>query len=128
MVTYKFVNINHDAVNNIVLVEWRNAPTSQELKTGLFQALEIVKTFRSSKWIADVRLMGEIDPADEEWVNTTWFPSAIDAGIRKMGVIVSDDTFNQMNMPEVMSRMDNKSFKSQFFLSVEQAVDWLKAN
>jgi len=123
----KFVSISHDDHNDVLELEWLATPTSEELKDGLNQALDIVKSKKVTKWIGDVRHMGAIDPTDQEWINTKWFPSLLQAGIKRMGVIVGDDIFNQMSVEDIMSKVESAKFVSQYFSSTSDAKAWVNS-
>lgn len=79
-------------------------------------------------WIGDCTNLGAIDEADQNWSNTEWFPKALGAGVKKMGVIVADDVFNQMSVDQIMSKVEAADFVSKYFPNVDQAKTWIGSN
>lgn len=124
----KYLTINNDTANGIVHLEWLTAPTPTELREGLNAGLEAVKKNKVSKWIGDVQHMGAIDPADQQWINTEWFPQLLGAGIKRMAVIVGNDIFNQMSVEDIMSNVESVGFVSQYFPDTASATKWLIEN
>jgi len=121
-----YLDIHHIEDGNIVLMEWKDAPDSDQLKEGLNNGLVCLKAQKAYKWIGDVRKMGAIYEEDQTWSNTVWFPSALQAGIRYMAVLVSKDVFNLLTVEEIMNKVESLNFESRYFDDVESAKEWLK--
>lgn len=109
-----------------VRVEWVTAPTSKEYREVLNKGLAFLKENKFIRWIGDVRHLGAVAEEDQQWSNTIWFPEALEAGISRIGIIVSDDIFNQLSVEEIMSRVDNAELSSHYFSSPEEAMSWIK--
>jgi hypothetical protein len=109
-----------------VILQWKNPPTSAEFRQGLSKGLATLQEHKLHKWIGDCTFLGAIDQADQEWSNSVWFPQALGAGITKMGVIVSDDIFNQLSVEEIMNKVEGTGFTSQYFPVLSQAVAWME--
>lgn len=121
------VNISYDP-NGIIHYSWNTTPTSEEFRFALNKGLEVIKATKANKWVGDVRQLGAIDVSDQTWVNTEWFPSALQLGIKKMAVILGDDIFNQMSVEEIMNNVEGSDFVLRYFPGTEEAVKWLKDN
>lgn len=122
--TLKFVNINYE--KGVVHLEWTTAPTSDELILGLYSRLELVKEKKATKWIGDVQKMGAINPSDQDWINQVWFPEFLQTGVKKMGIIVGNDIFNQLSVESIMSNVESIGFTSQYFPNTKEAQDWIQ--
>jgi len=121
------LKITYNKEIDAVVLEWITAPISSEFRDGLNQGLELLKSTKAKNWIGDVRNLGAIDPDDQKWSNEEWFPQALSTGIKKMGVIISDDIFNQMSVEEIMSKVEGIGFVSQYFDDINKASQWMKA-
>jgi hypothetical protein len=120
------LKINYNKEIDAVVLEWITAPISSEFREGLTQGLELLKSTNAKNWIGDVRNLGAIDPDDQKWSNEEWFPLALSNGLKKMGVIISDDIFNQMSVDEIMSKVEGAGFASQYFDDIDKATQWMK--
>ena len=69
-----------------------------------------------------------IDPEDQEWVNTDWLPRAIEAGYRKVAIIVPEDIFSQIAVDDIMEKAREEApVEDHYFTNLEEAKAWLKA-
>lgn len=121
-----YLTVHYNEEFNGVLMEWKTFTTSEELKAGLNKGLACINEKKLTKWLADVRELGAISEEDQKWSNEDWFPRALQSGIKRMAVIVSDDIFNQMTVEEIMLKVKAQDFISQYFDSVDKAKKWLK--
>ncbi len=120
------LKINYNKEIDAVVLEWITAPISSEFREGLTQGLELLKSTKAKNWIGDVRNLGAIDPDDQKWSNEEWFPKVLASGLKKVGVIISDDIFNQMSIDEIMSKVESAGFASQYFDDIDKAAQWMK--
>lgn len=65
-----------------VVMEWRSAAEGEASRRGLDAGLELLAARRASGWLADLRNLGHVTVADQQWANEVWFPRAIRAGLR----------------------------------------------
>ena len=110
---------------NTVIVSWKNSPINNEFKDVLNAGLEIVKEHKIKKWIGDCTYLGAVGQEDQQWSNNEWFPQIISLGVAKMGVIVSDDVFNQLSVEDIMNKVEGADLVSKYFSNVDDAVDWM---
>ncbi len=122
------VTVFYDKAIDSVIFDWKQAPTSTEFREALNKGLEVVQSTHCKNWIGDCTNLGAIDDVDQNWSNTEWFPKALGAGISKMGVIVSDDVFNQMSVDQIMSNVESANFVSQYFPDKDKARNWIGSN
>jgi hypothetical protein len=122
-----YLAITHDASVPCVIMQWKSFATSQEFRKGLNSGLHMVNTHKVGNWLADLRKMDVIDPEDEQWSNTDWFPRALQAGIRKMALIPSEDVFNNMAVENIMSQVTS-NLQVHYFKDLESAKAWLKGS
>lgn len=120
------ISFNREA--SVIEVEWIQTPTSREFREILTKGLGFVQETKVSQWIGDVRHLGAISEEDQQWSTNEWFPEAIVSGIKKMGVIVSDDVFNQLSVEEIMSKVAVVDFSSRYFASRADALSWMQSN
>jgi hypothetical protein len=100
---------------------------SEELRRILDASLELVSTEDVELGLGDSRHMKVIRPADQEYINTVWFPELLKVSkIRKSATIESTDVFNQMATKSILQVIgDRIPFEFQYFDSLGEACAWL---
>lgn len=109
-----------------VIVEWLTAPASGDYRRVLNEALEALKECHYSRWVGDVRHLGAVTEADQQWSNAVWFPEALACGLNKLAVILPDDIFNQLSIEEIIHRVESDDLSHHFFSSMEEALGWIE--
>lgn len=124
-----FVKIEYNNKIEVLTLTWLLNPTSDEIRIGLNLGRDFVKKNNVKKWIGDTTYLGVIAEEDLEWINTKWFPTLLESGIKKMGVILPDSIFGKMNVEDIMGTVDTSTgFESKYFNNSEDAVSWLGEN
>ncbi len=120
------ISVNQN--DGVVEVQWKQPPTSSEFREVLSKGVEFISENKFTKWIGDVRELGAILDEDQKWSNEMWFPKAIEAGVNKIAIVISDDVFNQLSVEEIMSKVDTLNVTSHYFSSKEEALQWVNNN
>ena len=121
-----FVKVEYDKQTEIISLTWLVTPTSEEIRIGLNAGRDFVKDNNVTKWIGDTTHLGVIADEDLEWINTKWFPTLLQAGIKKMAVILPNNVFGQMNVEDIMGTVDTSTgFESRYFDGIEDATNWI---
>lgn len=116
----EFVGINLES--DFILLTWKRSPTDEELKFGLEKALEIVSEKKIKKWLGDTKLIGELPPLLNDWINFDWFPRCL-LHIEKMAVVIPSSALALMSVNQIMRRVGK--LENKYFDSVEKAKLWL---
>ncbi|WP_345161488.1 hypothetical protein [Nibribacter koreensis] len=111
----------------LVFTVYHGFTPSDELRRILDASLELVATKDVELGLGDNRNMKVIRPADQEYINTVWFPEFLRLSkIRKSATIESTDVFNQMATKNILKVIgDRIPFEFQYFDSLEDACAWL---
>jgi len=110
-----------------VEIHWTQPPTSAEFREVLSKGLEAIQSNKLQRWVGDVRQLGAILEEDQKWSNEVWFPQAIQAGIKRMAVVIADDIFNQLSVEEIMNKVEAVDLTSHYFSNLEEARSWVAA-
>lgn len=121
------VHIEYLEELNAPKLTWTGFAEGEQFREGLRKGLELLQTKKLNGWLADLRLMGVIDPDDEDWTNNEWFPIIIGAGLKNMALVPSNDVFNQMSVDSMISQIPETDLTVRYFASVEEAAEWLKS-
>jgi hypothetical protein len=65
----------------------------------------------------------------QEWINENIYLPAIQAGVKRLAYVVSDDFFTQLSLELIVEDTDkvvyNDFFKQRFFIQISEATTWL---
>lgn len=121
-----YLKISYDADADCVIMQWKAFATSEEFRHGLNEGLKLIQQKNSPNWLADLRKMEAIDPEDEQWSNEDWFPRALQAGIKRMALVPSEDIFNSISVENIMNSVAGTGLVTHYFKQPDEAKSWLK--
>lgn len=122
-----FLAVSSVEEGNIIWAEWKGTPAGEPLRNGLAAGLKAVVENQSSKWLADTRHLGTMDPLDVKWVNDNWIPRAVAAGIRWMAFVTPVRVIMQIQVKSFMARIDGRELANSYFGNIDEAWAWLRA-
>jgi len=111
---------------NTVVLEWSGYASHEEFIEACDFSLELMIQLKGSKMIANNLKSEVINPRNQEWLTTIWFPKAYAQGYRTSAVIVSKSAFNQITVKQIVNKMDKGKFTVQFFTNLQDATQWLE--
>ncbi len=116
---------------------WLRNPTSEEFRDGLTTMhREYIKRkgdFTDLKWLADTKMIEELDAEVKEWLNSEWDRMLfMEAGVKTHAVIRGPDLYADYPM-EIFKFISTKKYKDlgiklEVFENEEQAYEWLNKN
>ncbi|MBY0424549.1 MAG: STAS/SEC14 domain-containing protein [Cytophagales bacterium] len=104
---------------------WKGFISGNDYRNALNSAADLFKEKKIYKWIANLSEMETITDEDQKWANEDWFPRALQAGLKRLAIIVGTDVFNQMSVEQIMSNVASMDLKTQYFDSEEKAKAWM---
>jgi hypothetical protein len=122
----KHIQVLFDEEAQAGIGNWNGFVSGDEYKLGLNKGIELIKEKKLYKWIGNLSHMEAITEEDQAWANEVWFPNALGAGLKRLGVVVSKDIFNQMSVEEMLNKVESIDLETQYFDSLENAVAWMK--
>jgi hypothetical protein len=72
--------------------------------------------------------MKTIQQSDQEWIDTSWFPRIIAAGLRRMAVVIPKSGLARTNLEDIISRVPADKIDVEFFATVAEAEVWISAS
>jgi hypothetical protein len=121
------VRVHWDSEFHGVWAEWLGFAADDEFRRPLMEGYSLFVEKKSGRWLADTRNLGPMTQEDQEWLNSSWFPLMIKAGMRAMAIIVPRRVVTQMSVKRVMSKIDGKELATSYFDALEDARRWLKS-
>ncbi|RZL14263.1 MAG: hypothetical protein EOO62_05935 [Hymenobacter sp.] len=124
-----YLALHHDPAGATLETEWLDFANSEQLRTSLHEALRLGRQHRVKGWIGNNTLMRTIRPADQEWMNQTWFPEFAKLGVQRLAVVVAQDALNRMGIDAIMQRASaHAPFDTQYFADAKAARRWAAAD
>ena len=115
----------HHTINAVIL-EWFGYASHEEFTEACNFSLELMARNKGSKMIANNLKSEVVNPKNQDWLTTVWFPKAYTQGYRISAVIISKSAFNQIIVKQIVNKMDKEKFTVQFFTTMQEAVKWLE--
>lgn len=119
------VTVSYEPELQTIHYAWKRFAKGAEFKEALEQGLKGAQKYKATGWIGDVQLLGVVDEADTQWVNTDWFPRLLaGSAIAFMAVIVGPRAITKMSVGNIMSKVAGK-LTNKYLGTVEEARAWI---
>lgn len=96
-----------------------------ELKTFLDKIIVFLKEHNTNKLIVDLTYRQTYTDEDQSWIDTNWFPRALQAGLTYFGYVIPHDLFMQMSADEILVKQKG-SLNVIPFGNLEKAIEWIE--
>src|SRR5688572_6551392 len=100
-----FATIELEQDKSLLIITWHGFANSEEFRATHNTALNLSRQFNSDRWVSNMKDMKAIRQADQDWTVNEWLPQFLNLNIKRWGIVISDDMFNQMAMSSMMSKM-----------------------
>lgn len=110
---------------HVLAMRWHGFADSREFRTATDYSLQQLR-LGHTRWLADLRRMGVIDPDNERMAIHEWFPQALRLGLERVAVLPSQDVFNQMAMDNILKRLRARNLIVAYYIDEEEALQWLR--
>lgn len=98
----------------------------EDFKTHNNKTIELFKENNCGNLICDISAMGTYSAESQDWIIVDWFPRALQAGYRRLGIVVTEDFYNKLPVEEIKSVIENIGFITHYFTTVKAAMEWIK--
>lgn len=105
---------------------WKGHALKDQYKEGMNKALELIKERKLERWIADLTDLGVISGENQKWTNEVWFPQVLEAGLKRMAIVVSKDVLCNMATKNTMAKVADDVY-SKYFDNRADAKAWTQA-
>jgi hypothetical protein len=118
-----------DPEHQCVFAEWKAFATSEEFRGALTKALAVGREKHATSFVNDTRKLELVCDEDQWWLRRTWAPLAIEAGLKKIAVVMAIHGLSKMAIEHMFSGRPTtgEQMVSRKFDSVADALTWLKA-
>lgn len=120
-----FIQLHHNPAGATLETEWLDFANSEQIRSSLTEALRLGRQHRIQGWIGNNLKMRTIRPADQDWMNQSWFPEFAKLGVKRLAIVVSQDALNQMGINNIIQRASaHVPFDTQYFSDPAEARRW----
>ena len=125
---FDFLNIQWDEASQSVVMVWKSFAKGDKFRNGLDEGLELLRAKDARNWLADLRDLGTVTKDDQEWSNENWYPRAINAGVRKMAVIMPKSVISTMSVTRILTKVEKVDIETRYFDDLEASKVWLSSH
>jgi len=119
--------IYYDAdINNTVIV-WKKNITHLEYRRAFQAVLYTLKTYHTPGWIADLRLQGKVEDADQFWFMSTVIPEAVRCGLKRIAAIGFTDPIRKDYYERMIDRTAEFGITLKVFQTLEEGISWMES-
>ncbi|HAI75349.1 MAG TPA: hypothetical protein DCM08_03805 [Microscillaceae bacterium] len=128
-----FVEISFDKSQRKLLAVWKDqtATMSNDQYKELFEQIAgLLELHKPDHWLGDIRKFGFfVIPELQEWIATAIMPRFIQAGLKKMAMLASENFIAQLSIEQTTDEMEKNSQEAsplqvRYFDNDQAAQDW----
>ncbi|MCC5945323.1 MAG: hypothetical protein JJT94_10330 [Bernardetiaceae bacterium] len=121
-----YATIYHYPACNAFFITWLRQANNAEYRHVLSRAIELIESYNISLWIANMQKAGIVSLENQQWFREDIVPRAIHAGIRRAGIILSEDAFNRFYLNNTIQKTKEKGFEVEFhyFNTPDEIFEW----
>jgi hypothetical protein len=122
-----WLSMRWDGEHRCVFAEWKAYATSGEFQGALMKALTMGRERPGFSFVNDTRKLELISDEDQRWIRYTWAPLALEAGVKRIAVVVARHGLSKMAIEHMFSerRITDARMQSRTFDSVADAFKWV---
>ena|SRR5688572_7322385 len=118
------VTLSYDTEHDLIYADWQNHLTANEVIMAGEKYLELIEKFPCSRLLSDKsKVTGDWSDAND-WLEYSWIPDAINAGLTCFAYILSEDIYNRLSGLDLYKRLSGE-LKFDLFSNPKNAIEWL---
>jgi hypothetical protein len=123
----RWITIRFDESVHAIWVEWKAYAEGEDYRSALDAMLELLQQKKSSRMLADCRLLGPITQADQLWTNQNWQPRSATAGLRWVAIVSPRAAVARLSIKQMVTRSTSSGVEmvTNHFDDMELARAWL---
>jgi hypothetical protein len=120
-----WLSVTWDSEHECVCAEWKAFANSRELRLGGKKILDAIRRREAAALLSDNRRLEVMKGDDQTWFSNTWTPMAVQAGLRRIAVVLAPQGLGRFASQEILSHIGNRDFVTRTFDSVPEALEWI---
>lgn len=116
-----------DGAHRCVVAEWKAFATSREFQEALTKALVVGREKGAFTFVTDTTQLELVSDEDQRWIRYTWAPLAIQAGLKKIAIVIARHGLTKMAIEEMFKgrRTTGQLLDSRTFDALADALTWV---
>ena len=120
-----WLRIGWDRLHKCVHAEFTRFANSSEFRKGTTQILDLIRARKATALISDNRRLEGVTNLDQLWLRDTWLPMAVEAGIKRIGVVLAPSGLGKVASEAIISKFGKTAFETRIFESLPDALKWV---
>jgi hypothetical protein len=122
-----WLTIRWDSGRHCIDAQWTAFANSDEFRSGTLRILDAIRDTRATSLVSDNRELEVVISEDQLWIQQTWTPLAVEAGLKRIAVIVARSGLGKYASEEIISQFPAGTFVTRTFESLDEALTWAAA-
>ena len=122
-----WLTIRWNREHKYVDAQWRAFANSKEFRSAALKILDVLRDTKAASLVSDNRELEVVVPADQFWIRDEWTPLAVDAGLKRIAVIVAPTGLGRFASQTIVSQFPDGTFETRIFDSLAEALGWVAA-
>jgi hypothetical protein len=119
-----WLSIQWDGLNRCVHAEWKGFANSVEFRASTMAILEAIRKRSAPALVSDNRRLEGVADQDQLWLRDTWMPLAVDAGVKRIAVVLPHHGLGKVASEDIIGKFGNTVFVTRTFSQVPEALKW----
>ncbi|WP_291150694.1 STAS/SEC14 domain-containing protein [Flavobacterium sp. UBA7680] len=118
-------SITYDNKIKAVVCVWKGYSNSWEFREGTEKYLSLLVQKKVSKMLVDLKEMILIGKEDQDWMDRSYLPKAVEEGLKAVAVVQPDYYFNKVAVESILFKLNMRPVQVNYFKTFEEAKEWL---
>ncbi len=125
MESSKSFEIFYTADLQAIVSIWKGYSTSTDFREKTQLQLELLIAKKAKNMLVDLKDMILIGKDDQDWMDKSYIPAAIEEGLRNVAVVQPDYYFNKVAVESIIYKINKEPLSVNYFSTFDEAKDWL---
>jgi hypothetical protein len=122
-----YAEVSHDSELKMGKIVWKRKTSTEEYQYAFITIVEYSKIHKTENFLSDIRNQSVVSPENRKWFETEMIPSAIEAGLKRAGVIFDGNVFKKYYLNMIIKVTNKFGLPLKMFGTEEEAVSWFKS-
>jgi hypothetical protein len=114
-----------DEAHKCVHAEFKSFVNNADFRSCTLGIVDAIKDVSSDSLISDNRRLEGVTVEDQLWLRDTWTPLAVDAGLRRIAVVLARQGMGKIASEAIIGRFGDRTFLTRTFDSIDAAQKWI---
>lgn len=123
----EYAEISYDSELKLGKIVWKRKTSTEEYQYAFITLLDYAKKHPAENFLSDIRQQSVVSPENRKWFETEMLPAAIEAGLKRAGVIFDGNVFKKYYINMIIKVTNKFGLPMKVFNSDNEALDWIKS-